>query len=513
MWSFYFSMPDPDPLCKFAENYARTGWSIFPLRPRDKRPLTTHGLDDATTNLDTIRRWWTKTPDANIGLNCGKSGLVVVDLDKRAEHDGLAEWATLTGKHHLNPHTSTSLTGGGGQHLLFKVPPGVEIKNSAGKLAPGIDVRGEGGYIVLPPSIHPSGKPYAWADDNTTIEILPEPVIDILTHEPDPWQIFTLADAFAPREPLVWIVDEMISAGSLNIFYGAPGTLKSLLLADMAVCVASGQRWLTAPDGSGGMTTAPAAVMWLDFDNGQRRTHERFAALARSHKLNNATPIYYVSMPDPTLVTSDTDSIRALAARILDRNIGLVIIDNLGVIIGDADENSPDMHQPMAGLRWLAETGPAVIVVHHQRKSNGLTTRKGEGLRGHSSIEGKLDLSIEISREDNLVTVSPAKERGPKVKEFSATFAYENDSNHELVTARFWPVDVQAEEKQDAQNLRQTIIEIVRNSPTGSLSANAIFEVIGGNRNRLLDVLRQMNLEKQLSKKPNPRGGFLLTLP
>lgn len=485
---------------------------MFPLKPRAKTPLTAHGFKDATTNIDTIRAWWAKAPTANIGLNCGKSGLVVVDLDKRGDHDGLQEWDTLTDKNHLSIHTSVSLTGGGGRHLLFKAPAGVEIKNSAGKLAPGIDIRGEGGYIVLPPSIHPSGKPYSWADTSSTIEILPQPVIDILTYEPDPWQIFTLRDAFAPREPLEWIVKGIISAGSLNIFYGPPGALKSMVLADLAVCVASGQRWLAAPnDKDSGIATLPSAVMWLDFDNGQRRTHERFAALARARKLNDATPIYYASMPEPTLTAGDTESIRGLAARLIDRNIGLVIIDNLGVIAGDADENSAEMQQPMAGLRWLAETGPAVIVLHHQRKSNGLTTRKGEGLRGHGSIEAKIDLSIEITRDGELITLDPAKERGPKVKPLTATFAFENDANDELVTARFWPVDTEAEKVEEQKNMRDNILEIVRIGQP--ISANEIYKQVGGNRNQVLDVLRQMNLERQLAKKANPRGGFLLTLP
>ena len=496
-------------LGKVAEDYAKSGWFIFPLRPRDKTPLTAHGLKDATNKVDVIRQWWGKAPEANIGLNCGKSGIVVIDLDKRGEHDGCQEWEAITKERDLCIQTSTSLTGGGGRHLLFKSPDGLSIKNSAGRLAPGIDVRGDGGYIVLPPSIHPSGKPYQWLDGLTTIEPLPAIVAEILLREPDPWQVFTLRDAFAPRDPLVWLVEGMVSAGSLNIWYGAPGTLKSMLLSDMAVSSAAGYRWLSKPgEPLTGLITQPGAVMWLDFDNGQRRTHERFAALARARNLPDSTPLYYVSMSSPILATGDTESIRALAARIIDRDVRLVIIDNLLAVSGGVDENSADMQQPMAGLRWLAETGTAVIVIHHQRKSNGLNTRSGETLRGHGSIEAALDMSLLVTRDNETVTATATKTRGISVQPFSAKFTFENDDAHELKTARFWPVDVEAEAAEEESGLEETILEEIKKY--GAMSANQIYERIGGNRAKLLNVLRLMRGEKKLGEKPGNRGSILL---
>jgi len=496
-------------LGKAAEDYAKSGWFLFPLRPRDKTPLTAHGLKDATNKVDVIRQWWSKTPEANIGLNCGKSGIVVIDLDKRGERDGCQEWETINHMQGPFPETSTSLTGGGGRHLLFKSPDGLSIKNSAGRLAPGIDVRGEGGYIVLPPSIHPSGKPYQWLDGLTTIEPLPAIVAEILLREPDPWQVFTLRDAFAPRDPLVWIVEGIVSAGSLNIWYGAPGTLKSMLLSDMAVSVAAGYRWLSKPaEPLTGLFTTPGAVMWLDFDNGQRRTHERFAALARARKLPDRTPIYYVSMPTPILAAGDAESIRALAARIIDRDVRLVVIDNLLAVSGGVDENSADMQQPMAGLRWLAETGTAVIVIHHQRKSNGLNTRSGETLRGHGSIEAALDMSLLVTRDNETVTATATKTRGISIQPFSAKFTFENDDAHELKTARFWPVDIEAEQAEEESGLEETILEEIKKY--GAMSANQIYERVGGNRSKLLNVLRLMRGEKKLGEKPGNRGSILL---
>lgn len=499
-----------------AENYARSGWYVFPLIPRDKKPLTSHGVKDASCKIDVIRRWWERWPNANIGLSCGPSHIVAIDLDEKKDKSGSANWKAIVKRLGLNIKTSSTHTGGGGQHLLFAAPEGVEIKNQVSQIAPGVDIRSEGGYIVLPPSIHPTGQPYTWTDTTSTVEILPNPIIDILTKEVDPWQVFTLRDAFAPRDPLVWLVEGIITAGSLNIWYGAPGSYKSMLLADMALCVASGQNWLSEPGKpTTGIPTTPGAVMWLDFDNGARRTHERFAALARARHLNDATPIYYVSMPTPTLLAADDDSIRSLATRMVNLNIALLVVDNLGTITADTEENSADMQKPMTNLRWLAETGAAVNVIHHQRKASEATktARAGEGLRGHGSIEASLDLAMLVMHDGLNVIAKPTKTRGSIVTEVKATFSGTNDSNNELLEARFWPGDamLEKEQAQEQKNLRQLILEELR--ANGPMSANAMFDALGGNRNHLLDVLRQMNLEKLLAKKPNPRGGFLLTLP
>jgi hypothetical protein len=145
-----------------AAHYASRGLHVFPLRPRDKKPLTQHGCHDATTDAATVCAWWKRWPDANIGCACWLSGLVVVDLDGER---GMASWHALAGRLGLTVATRTAITGGGGRHLFFRAPAGARIGNSAGKLGPGIDIRADGGYVVLPPSVHPSGGVYRWADE------------------------------------------------------------------------------------------------------------------------------------------------------------------------------------------------------------------------------------------------------------------------------------------------------------------------------------------------------------
>jgi hypothetical protein len=139
---------------------AEGGWKVFPIRPRDKRPLTRHGLKEATADIEQIREWWQEWPEANIGVATGQaSGIVVLDVDDR--HGGREALRDLVVKHGALPVGVACETGGGGKHLYFAAPA-FAARNSVGKLGAGLDVRGDGGYVVAPPSVHESGSRYAW---------------------------------------------------------------------------------------------------------------------------------------------------------------------------------------------------------------------------------------------------------------------------------------------------------------------------------------------------------------
>lgn len=143
----------------FARAYAGLNMQTFPCLPKDKKPMV-KWVDVATTEENMLLGWWETSPAANIGIATGRrSGIVVVDVD--ADHDGFETLAELAINYGALPDTPMTKTGSGGRHIFFK-HPGIEIRNSAGKLGRGIDIRGDGGYVVAPPSIHPNGNRYEW---------------------------------------------------------------------------------------------------------------------------------------------------------------------------------------------------------------------------------------------------------------------------------------------------------------------------------------------------------------
>lgn len=176
-------------LLEAALAYATRGWKVLPLHnPTDaapcscddgaacdrspgKHPRTRHGLKDATTNAAVIRQWWANWPHANVGILTGaESGFWALDIDTRKGGEDTLE--RLRSIHGGIPHTAQALTGGGGEHWLFRHGGGeLVIPNTVEALGPGLDVRGDGGYIVAPPSLHPNGRLYAWEGSSDPQEV------------------------------------------------------------------------------------------------------------------------------------------------------------------------------------------------------------------------------------------------------------------------------------------------------------------------------------------------------
>lgn len=156
-----------------ALRYAERGWHVFPVhsavggkcscgrvcgRPA-KHPRTHNGWKDATTDRERIRRWWTDWPDANIGVACGPSRILVIDVDPR--NGGDDSLADLEVAHGPLPKTLTACTGGGGWHYYYDVS-GMDAKLPGRVLAQGIELQASGQYVLAPPSTHMSGKTYGW---------------------------------------------------------------------------------------------------------------------------------------------------------------------------------------------------------------------------------------------------------------------------------------------------------------------------------------------------------------
>lgn len=146
----------------WVELYAAKGLPLFPVAG-DKRPLVKwkHG---ATADIRQLHAWWTRWPDAMIGMKTGTaSGLVVLDVDVK---NGCNGFETMRANGWQLPADAIEVkTPSGGSHFYFRNPNGQTIRNSAGKIGPGLDIRGEGGFIVLPPS-RPTldGRDYHYAE-------------------------------------------------------------------------------------------------------------------------------------------------------------------------------------------------------------------------------------------------------------------------------------------------------------------------------------------------------------
>jgi hypothetical protein len=149
--------------------YVARGWSVIPIERHGKRPLVPWlEFQSRLAAADEIEDWFQRWPDANIALVTGRfSGLVVLDVD--SSHGGSASLSQLEIENGPLPRTVEAVTGGGGRHLYFS-HPGMAVANRVG-LRPGIDVRGDGGCVVAPPSVHSTGNRYAWVRARSPGEI------------------------------------------------------------------------------------------------------------------------------------------------------------------------------------------------------------------------------------------------------------------------------------------------------------------------------------------------------
>lgn len=157
---------------------ARRGFRMFPCRPRGKDPWLKDWPGLATTDEWQLSEWHSKFPSCNWAVLCGSaSGCWILDIDGE---EGASSSAKLRSQH--GPVATLATRTKRGWHMYFRWPTDCVIHNSVGKLAPGLDVRGERGYALVPPSIHPDGNAYAWlSDGEKTIADAPPWLIALVT--------------------------------------------------------------------------------------------------------------------------------------------------------------------------------------------------------------------------------------------------------------------------------------------------------------------------------------------
>lgn len=255
-------------------------------------------------------------------------------------------------------------------------------------------------------------------------------IVPELPTEPERFKVIWARDVYQASEPLEFLVDGLITKGSVNLLVGEGGAKKTWALLDLAVCVATGAPWLD-------FTLHQTPVLIVDEESGERRLRRRLFEALNGHlvKENDAAPIAFTSlnMLDLKLAGDVLDLKNAITAT----GAGLVIIDALADIMPGADENSVKDVQPIfMKLRYLADTtGAAIFLIHHSNKQNGY--------RGSSAIKGAVDLMLmcESQPGERFINFNAEKARDIEPMKFTACATWQTE------TAQFYLTPTELEKK------------------------------------------------------------------
>lgn len=351
-------------------------------------------------------------------------------------------------------------------------------------------------------------KNYPWIAEENEKQPEPQPTDTPQTEPAQPvWQFRTLKQAYELKPPREYLTEGLLPLPSLTVVYGSPGSLKTMLIQDLAVCVAAGKSWLIG-DNIDGFEAHQTGVIWIDVDNGLDRLERRFSAIGKGHDAPEDAPLAFISFPNPPFVANNPDSVQMIVEAIDATNAKLIVFDNLGTISGGMDENSSQMVAVMSGLRQIAETTKtAVVVIHHANKyAQG---RTGNRLRGHSSIEGAVDLALLVEREEGseAVTLSATKSRDSMLEPFGAMFSYTAFGN-DLLKAHFIGTgkpEIDTDTLPAKDKAKICIKNNLFNAMTQTQIVDMVKELIGTGRNTTLSALNELVNRGDVSE--NTRDG------
>jgi len=295
-----------------AKGYAARGWHVFPVPPGKKQSYKSaeHSRGrkwGATLDAQEIAQDWIQWPNANVGIVTGpKSGLLVIEADTEAGHgvDGVSNLAALFEKHGPLPETIEALSPSGSWHIYFKWPEERDTRNSVGKVAPGVDVRGNGGMVLAPPSVKTGQDlPYRWKNQPGRFDLAecPEWLLDLCEKlsERATSHIHTLppigCDASEVRELLSYIpadcgYDDWLSVlMGIHARYG--GAQQGLGLADE--WSAQGQKYVPGEVNQKWNSFNGHGVNWETVPALARQNGADLSEIARKHKAPT-----YMGMPN-----------------------------------------------------------------------------------------------------------------------------------------------------------------------------------------------------------------------
>lgn len=235
MLDFNDTPPVEVPAITHALRYAAQGIPVFPCSPATKRPFTEHGFKEATTDAFQIRKWWQAHPKAMIGAPTGaKTGWWVLDIDtdETKGKQGLQSLQSMG--HDLSElmDTAVNRTASGGYHILFRFDPDRPVTNARGRLPQHIDVRGEGGYVIMSGSRLADGRAYEWVNppDEIGVDDAPEWLMEAIKGPTQPADVLdfntaakagsTVVERVLAAQPGTWhertrdLVARMVAEGA-----------------------------------------------------------------------------------------------------------------------------------------------------------------------------------------------------------------------------------------------------------------------------------------------------------
>ncbi len=217
--------------------------------------------------------------------------------------------------------------------------------------------------------------------------------------------VITAYDALQPLDPIGWLVGDLITESSVNIWYGAPGSRKTWAALDMMVAVSRGEPWLRH-------ATTAAPTLLIDEESGWRRISNRLGMVLRGHDANGTEPITVHTMMGYDL--RDAQHLDHLVGAIRNTGAQLVVVDALVDVMLGGDENAVKDVQPlMHGIRWVAdETGAAIVLIHHSNKAGGY--------RGSTALSAAADCMVQITSKGNVVEFETTKARDSEMTSFRA---------------------------------------------------------------------------------------------